>query len=305
MDYCVRAFAPAKINWSLTVRGRREDGFHDIDTVFQALNWGDELFFRPVTGRRCKLICGHPDVPLDETNLIVQAWRLMKGAFPSRVGGVEVFLKKRIPMGAGLGGGSSDAVAALAAIRKLFEVKVSPDELERMAASLGSDCPFFVRGGAQKAGGRGEKLVPLRPGLRGGALALVWPGFASPTARAYRRIVPGMWSDGGPNARMARAVAEGDWMGVRRAVRNVFDEALTQAHPGYQAMRQAMADLKLGKPTLTGSGSAMFAFCPDAASARRAAEILKTHFPVAEAVGVRQCGVRAQSGQWSLPQARH
>ena len=97
----VRVFAPAKINWILTIRSRRPDGYHDLDTVFQALNWGDELICRRLRVPRCRLLCDAPGVPLGDDNLVARAWRLLREAFGGRVGGLEVRLLKRIPVGAG------------------------------------------------------------------------------------------------------------------------------------------------------------------------------------------------------------
>ncbi|HYU24822.1 MAG TPA: 4-(cytidine 5'-diphospho)-2-C-methyl-D-erythritol kinase, partial [Thermoanaerobaculia bacterium] len=162
--------AYAKINLGLRVTAKRDDGFHDVETIFQTISLHDTLSFTPAGA--LTLTCDAPEIPTDETNLVMRAARAV-GAPP-----VAIALRKRIPAGGGLGGGSSDAAATLRALG-------SADA--RIALSLGSDVPFFLLGGSAYATGRGERLVPL-PSLGGIPLLLVFPPERVGTARAYAKL---------------------------------------------------------------------------------------------------------------------
>lgn len=176
--------APAKLNLSLRVLGKRDDGFHEIDTLMVKLpELADRLEFREAS--EFSFECDDPTVPSDERNLVVKAVR----AYESTVGHAckcTVSLQKRIPHGAGLGGGSSDAAATLLGINRLHEFKLGVDALHDLAAALGSDIPFFLTSGASRCTGRGEKIqpVPPPPPLR---VLLLKPVFEVPTPDAYRR----------------------------------------------------------------------------------------------------------------------
>lgn len=160
--------APAKINLRLEILGRREDGYHDIDTIMQTVDLVDtlELVARDDDGFSLTVAERSKGVPADETNLVIKAAKALARELRSRAGnadlpGADIELVKRIPSGAGLGGGSSDAAATLVGLRELWNADVSDDLLEDVAASVGSDVPFFVRGGTVRCTGRGEILEPL------------------------------------------------------------------------------------------------------------------------------------------------
>jgi 4-diphosphocytidyl-2-C-methyl-D-erythritol kinase len=163
----------AKINWSLRITGKRADGFHDLETVFQTISLHDELTFRDAGA--LSLTCDDPSIPIDDTNLVVRAAKLL-GAPP-----VAVELRKRIPAGGGLGGGSSNAAATLRALGS------DRDDLPALALSLGSDVPFFLLGGTAYATGRGEVLTPL-PSRAGVPLLLLLPEERVLTKDAFARI---------------------------------------------------------------------------------------------------------------------
>ncbi|HEV7921137.1 MAG TPA: 4-(cytidine 5'-diphospho)-2-C-methyl-D-erythritol kinase [Thermoanaerobaculia bacterium] len=165
----------AKINWSLRITGRREDGFHDLETLFQTITLHDVLTFREA--ERLSLTCDDPTIPTDQTNLILRAARAL-GAPP-----VSIELQKRIPAGGGLGGGSSNAAATLVALSRMFSID---RPLHDIALGLGSDVPFFLLGGTAYATGRGEVLTPLPS--RVVPLLLVFPTERVLTAEAFRLV---------------------------------------------------------------------------------------------------------------------
>ncbi len=176
--------APAKLNLSLRVLGKRDDGFHEIDTLMVKLpGLADQIEFREADGFSFE--CDDASVPSDEGNLVVKAVRAYESA-----AGIEckcaIFLKKKVPHGAGLGGGSSDAATTLLGLNRLHDFKLGVEELHGLAASLGSDIPFFLTSGASRCTGRGEKIEPVPPPPVMQVL-LLKPSFAVATPDAYRR----------------------------------------------------------------------------------------------------------------------
>ncbi len=270
----LRLFAPAKFNPYLAVRRRRPDGFHDLDTIFQALNWGDELRCRPLDQDVCRIACDHPGVPLGPGNLIARAWERLRAAFPGRVGGLAVDLIKRIPPGAGLGGGSADAAATLVALNRLYRLRLPAHALEELAADLGSDCPFFIRGGTQVGSGRGEQLRPIRNRLPPRWIVGVWPGFPSSTAAAYRRITPADWHDGHGLAAAIDAIERGDWIALQKCMYNTFSTLVSDTDLRYNTLREEISAHGLTHPLLAGSGSSIVAFAASHAAASAAARRL-------------------------------
>lgn len=190
----VSVFSPAKLNLFLAITGRRADGFHDLVSVAAPLDFGDDLTATVAAGRdRFTLSCDHAEVPVDRTNLILKAAE----AFAAAAGGtpaVDFRLTKRIPMGAGLGGGSSNAVAALRLLNELAGSAALPDaKLGELAAALGSDCALFLHGAPVVMRGRGERVDALPAGalnrIRGRRVLVFKPGFGISTPWAYGRMV--------------------------------------------------------------------------------------------------------------------
>jgi 4-diphosphocytidyl-2-C-methyl-D-erythritol kinase len=177
--------SPAKINLFLRVLKKREDGYHEIRTLMQAVDLCDELTLEK-TGRGIGLTCSHPGCPSDRRNLAFQAAELLLGEGEPRPG-VRIHIRKRIPISAGLGGGSSNAAAALKGVDRLFGLKLSPAGLHRAASRLGSDVPFFLSSGQALALGRGEKIRPVKL-FRRYWLVLVCPRLEVSTAWAYRNL---------------------------------------------------------------------------------------------------------------------
>jgi len=177
--------APAKINLSLRILGKRPDGYHELDTLMVPIRLADEVEVTLVPGHEVSVACNDPEIPTGRENLCVKAVE----AFREETGiahGIAISLMKRIPHGAGLGGGSSDAAAVLSAVNALFDQPLVPEELLMLAASLGSDVPFFLHGGAAWCRGRGEILEDAPP-VPDRTLLLIKPPFPVPTAWAYGR----------------------------------------------------------------------------------------------------------------------
>lgn len=179
--------APAKINLSLRILGKRPDGFHELETLMVPLSLADEVEIAHAPGHGVSLACNDPEIPNGPDNLCVKAVEL----FREETGishGISLSLMKRIPHGAGLGGGSSDAAAVLRGMNTLFDEPLVEEELALLAASLGSDVPFFLHDGPAICKGRGEILEDAPP-LPERTILLIKPPFPVPTAWAYKRYV--------------------------------------------------------------------------------------------------------------------
>lgn len=235
--------AYAKINLGLRVTAKRADGFHDIETIFQTISLHDTLTFTPSDA--LTLTCDAPDIPTDETNLVLRAARAV-GAPP-----VAIALKKRIPAGGGLGGGSADAAATLRALGR-------PDP--RIALQLGSDVPFFLLGGTAYATGRGEVLTPL-PSQAGIPLVLVFPEERVGTAQAYamlRRFSPPLGID------RVRAMVDDDLLAHATELINDFEEPIFAALPHLGTIKAKLYELGAAWAGMSGSGSTIVGAFRDA-----------------------------------------
>lgn len=249
--------APAKLNLSLRVLGRRDDGFHEIDTLMVRLpGLADRLEFSSAPGFSFECSC--PDVPTDETNLVVRAVRAYESAAKVCCD-FRVRLEKSIPHGAGLGGGSSDAAATLAALDDLHDCKLGIERLRMLAAGIGSDVPFFLMRGIVRCTGRGEilKLGPaLEKPLR---VVILKPAFMVATPDAYRR-----WSDSRELPGISYTAQELDGLSlINDLERPVFDKHrfLAEMKDWLLARREVRAAL------LCGSGSSIFAVLQPGADA--------------------------------------
>ncbi len=178
--------APAKLNLYLHVKGLMHNGYHELETVMQTVSLFDELRIREFAGTEIKLITGNSEgLPPAEENLVVKAAKLLKYHYPRVKTGVEIRLKKNIPPGTGLGGGSSDAAAALKGISKIWGLEMQKPELAELAAELGSDIPFFIYGGAAICRGRGELVEPLPDIQENFICVLALPPIHVSTAEVY------------------------------------------------------------------------------------------------------------------------
>jgi len=271
----VVAWAPAKVNLFFEVLGRRPDGYHAVETLMVAVDLFDTLECRDDPGGRLTLACDTPGVPAGPGNLAYEAAdRLRRRYAPGR--GAAVRLTKRVPHQAGLGGGSSDAAAALLALNRVWGLDLPAAELSALAAGLGSDVPFFLSPPAGWCTGRGEVVSPEAVGRRLD-LVVVKPPVGLATAEVYRRVaVPAAPVDGSPARAALRA---GDVEALGRSLHNRLQEpAFTVATPVGQVYRRLAALAPLGC-RMSGSGSALFALCRDRREAERTAERFRAETP--------------------------
>jgi len=250
----VRIEAFAKVNLGLSVLSRRADGFHDIDTLFQSIDLADSLLIeRSDAGMR--LSASGPAVPMDERNLI---WRAAD-AVRQETGcpAVSVDITKRIPVAAGLGGGSADAAGTLLGLRTLFELSLTDDDLNRLALGIGSDVPFMLRGGTARGRGRGEDLERW-PDLRGFALVLVTPPVPVSAAEAYASVRIGLTARAHFTKLNCSAIQEGDVRALVAALRNDLEPGVVSCCPGVAAARAALRRAGALGVQMSGSGPTVF-----------------------------------------------
>lgn len=268
MPYCralnpVSQFAPAKINLLLAITGRRADGYHDLVSLVAPLNWGDTLEVEPA--ETTTLSCDVEGIPRDESNLVLKAAALFRQA-TGWAQPLAFRLQKRVPAGAGLGGGSSDAVAALRAMNELAGNPLDEAGLLGLAAQLGADCALFLDGVPVIMRGRGEVLEPLseveQARLRGRRVFLFKPGFGVGTAWAYGRMVAD------PRHYIAAEAVEERLRRWRASDEDAlrFNNMEPVVFAKYPALPTLYAELRLRfglQPQMSGSGSASFAILPD------------------------------------------
>jgi len=247
--------APAKVNLFLAVRGERPDGYHEVETVLQAVSLWDELVMRQ--GRGITVTCGNPDVPGGDNNLCCRAARLLaeRTGHDAEAMGVAIVLRKHIPVQAGLGGGSSDAAATLSGLNRLWGLRLRRRELTEIAAELGADVPFFIHGGAALGTGRGETLERLAPGP---VLHMVVAnrGHGVSTAWAYAR-----WRHGGkgpPLRRLRSALEAGSPERIAGALRNDLEAAVLPHRCDIAELKARLMDAGAMGTLMCGSGSAVF-----------------------------------------------
>ncbi len=290
----MKAQAPCKTNLFLEVRGKRPDGFHELDTIFAELDLADDLELEAASTLDV-ISEGDPTVPSGPENLV---WRAAH-ALRTRAGrpelGARIRITKRVPSGGGLGGGSSDAAVAIVALDRLWSLSLGEKALEEVAATVGSDCAFFVRGGLQRGTGRGEKLERLPAPRSALDLVLLVPAASCPTPAVYKALAPHLAAGttaaaSGPPLRepgpLLDALAKGDREGVARALWNRLERPCFELFP---IVRDAKRDLEwrgLLGCLLSGSGATVFGVARDRAQAESVAAELQGE-------GARAFAVRA------------
>ena len=242
-------FPPAKVNLGLKVLYKRPDGYHEIDTCMVPVPLCDVLEIVPSDTFQF-VQSGLTVESGDENNLCVKAFRLLKKTvdFPN----VYIHLRKQIPMGAGLGGGSADAAYVLKGINELFQLNLAVETLESLAAQLGSDCPFFIQNIPQIASGRGEVLTPIQLDLKGYYIKIVNPGIHSNTAKAYQEMV---FSDAKNSVKNTLGSSLNAW---KNTLVNDFEKSLFKHYPVLSGIKELLYQEGAIYASMSGSGSTLY-----------------------------------------------
>lgn len=283
----LRGLAPAKINLFLHITGRRDDGYHTLQTAFRMLDHGDMLSFSlrddGEVRRVSQLVGVEP-----EQDLVVRAARLLQARTGCRLG-VDIEVEKRLPMGGGLGGGSSDAATTLLALNRLWQLGVPRQSLQEWALVLGADVPFFIFGQSAFAEGVGEALRPLR--IPPAWYVVVEPPVSVPTVEIFAAkdltrdtkplIIAGSLAEGSPGL-----FDSGLW----NATRNDMEAVASRRYPQVAAALEALKPF--GTPRMSGSGACVFLPCPDEATARQVVAALDQDWRVWAAAGLDEHPLR-------------
>ena len=267
--------AYAKINLTLDVSGRRADGYHELVTVMQTVDLYDTLCLVESQDKQVHLRCDRPELNNAE-NLVVRAAQAVRTRLDIKRG-VVIELCKRIPMAAGLGGGSSDAAALLLALRELWQLPLSADDLLDIAASLGSDVPFFLTGGLALCEGRGERVTPLAPhwpaALRW--LVLVKPAIAISTATVFGNLPASDYSDGAHSRTVCAALEEGREPRPQDLY-NSLERGVLERYPEVIRARNDLLAAGAELVRLSGSGPTLFAPFGELAGATRVQQAMQS-----------------------------
>ena len=263
--------AHAKINWSLNIVSVREDGYHELDMLMQSLELADELTFTPA--RWLSLSIDGRQLPVGGRNLVIRAANALNEYMGKRRG-ARISLKKCIPVRAGLGGGSADCAATLAALNRLWDLRLPEETLKQIGAGLGADVPFCLQGGLARVRGIGERLEAL-PQARRFPLVLLHPGQGLSTAQVFQK-----WDETGERGlpadmeRLQTALLAGDLAGMDAAAGNALEKPAIAMLPEVAAAMRQLREAGAQMVRMTGSGSAVFGVFAGDEAARAAAQQL-------------------------------
>jgi 4-diphosphocytidyl-2-C-methyl-D-erythritol kinase len=280
MSEIIRLLAPAKVNFSLEVLGKRRDGYHEVRLLMAGVSLYDELSFKPA--KHLSLTCDLPGLDLGAGNLIIKAARAMQRA-AGEERGAQIHLKKRIPLGGGLAGGSTDAAATLKGLNSLWSLRLKAPALHKLAASLGSDVPFCLESGWAIATGRGEKLkaLSLRRKLW---LVLANPGFEVSTKWAYQSVA-GIKPSGRNFSRLAfEAIQAKDAAALEKAAVNDLEPVTAGRYVEIGHLKSLMREAGASLTRMSGSGPTVLGLFENEAKAESAYKIIKNHVAVAVCV---------------------
>lgn len=266
--------AYAKVNLTLDVGAERSDGFHDVESVMHTIALHDSITLREAgNGVELSVLDG-ADVPADHRNLVARTAQMLREMFNVQRS-VQIELTKRIPVGAGLGGGSSDAAVTLLGLVQLWKLRLEGPQVRSLAAKLGADVPFFLEGGGAVARGKGEKVTFLSP------LPTTWVVLASPRAQvlttwAYKQLQPAAITSRPDTPAMIAAVRREDVREVGRLLHNVFEPVITAVHPLISELRARILNGEAYGASMSGTGPTVFGLMANEAAARKVADDLRT-----------------------------
>lgn len=287
----LRVHAHAKINLYLDVIGKRPDGYHEIETVFHSIGLHDDVTIRRRRDLAIQIHCDHPLVPCDERNLAHRAARLLLDTM-RHSSGVEISIEKRIPVAAGLGGGSADAAAVLWGMNQLFNFNLTPADLMRLGVKIGADVPFCILGGAAMGCGIGDLLTPLSP-LADVWLVLANPGIEIPTAWVYQNVNLALTPPEKNVKILTRCLQKGEGVNLSAHLHNSLETPVFSKYPAVAALKQTLAACPGSYGALmSGSGATVFALIQSQYQANQAASTLNAHFTFCTATPTSTVGLR-------------
>lgn len=289
MEFLLKITAHGKINLTLDVLGKRDDGYHEVEMIMQSVSLSDRITMEK-TDNGITLDCAVEGVARPQDNLIYKAASLFFKTYKPQ-GGVKISLKKNIPVAAGLAGGSSDAAAVLRGMNKLFKLNLSDNALCGMGAKLGSDIPFCIKGGTMLARGRGEIISPA-PAMPSCALVIVKPNLSISTAWVYNNYKNESVKNHPDSSLMLQQLKNKNLSGVCAALENVLESVTISTYPQLAAYKEELCRCGAEAALMSGSGPCIFAVYPDTQRACEAADKMRhahADLAVYEAVPVDKC----------------
>lgn len=264
----IRVRAHAKINLYLDVVGKREDGYHELETVFHSIGLYDDVLIRRRAEKGITVHCEHPGVPCDSRNIAYRAAQCISDAVGG-IGGLAIDIHKRIPVAAGLAGGSANAAAVLHGVNKLWALGFTKDALMLLGAQLGADVPFCLQGGAAFGRGIGDRLTSL-PVLPEVPLLLLNPGIEMPTATVFKNLNFPLTTQKKEGIIIKTHVENRDIVGIGENLYNLLEVPVFSKHPEIAALKaQLSTQAGCYGALMSGSGATVFALMRDTAAAQR------------------------------------
>lgn len=286
--------AAAKINLHLEIIGARPDGYHELVMVLQSIDLADQIDLRSISTDTIRVRCDHPQVPQDQSNLATRAAQLMAAQFShafAQYGGVEITIHKRIPVAAGLAGGSTDAAAVLVGLDLLWQLGLTQSELQELAAQLGSDVPFCIAGGTALATGRGDRLSPLASLDHLYVVLAKYRSLTVSTAWAYQtyrqqfssslvadtHVASG--ADAVHSGPIVKAIIHKDGLQIGQRLHNDLERVVLPAYPQVSQLREAFHNAGGLGAMMSGSGPTVFALCESHNQAQQIQQKIRVAFP--------------------------
>ena len=271
----MREKAYAKVNITLDVVGKREDGYHLLKMIMQNIDIYDVITIEKIESG-IEITCNKPYVPTDERNLAYKAAKLFKDTF-NITSGVSINIKKNIPVAAGLAGGSTDCAAVLKIMNKLFQVNADNEKLMELGVKLGADVPYCINGGTALCEGIGEILTPLKP-FKNHIIVLVKPPFGVSTKEVYKNFDLGRVKNHPETDKVITYMNEDNLYEVAKNMKNLLENVTLKKHKVISSIKSEMESLGAIKAMMSGSGPTVFAFFDDMMKAQRCYDEMKKKY---------------------------
>ena len=269
----LRVRAHAKINLYLNVVGKRKDGYHNLETIFHSIGLHDDVIISKQETKDITVHCEHPGVPCDSRNLAYQAAQLLSDAVGG-IGGIAINIHKRIPVAAGLAGGSANAAAVLHGVNELFRLGLTQETLMHFGAQLGADVPFCLHGGAALGQGIGDQLTRL-PALPDLPLLLLNPGIEISTAAIFKKLNFPLTTREKDSIIIRTYIEKGDILSIGKNLYNLLEVPVFSKHPEIAALKTELSTQSgCCGALMSGSGATLFAIMHDTETARQS----ESHF---------------------------
>ena len=274
MSRILKLPAFAKLNWMLKVLGRRPDGYHQIETVLQTISLYDSLSFGRSADTDITFTCDDPDLPGDRSNLVSRAAHALKSRY-SVSDGAQIHLEKRIPVGSGLGGGSSDAAIALKGLNHIWNLQLSKDQLSEVAAQLGADVPFFLYGGTALGLGSGTEIQPLAD-APDKVLLVLMPNTKVSTKSAYDSLNAPSLTTVNRDTILSSSRRPADFdLSYPYGLKNDFESVVFRSNPEIERAKAALVKAGARHALLAGSGASVFGLFDSQESQERAIQVIE------------------------------